>query len=181
MSANSKRKFKSKEVAIYGLFIALVYIATTINIQLGPTSGSLFHLGNVMSFTIAMVFGKKAGAISGGIGMALYDVLSPYAIWAPFTLIIRVIMGYIIGYFAFKSCCSKKQNIINNAIGLLIAFIVMIIGYYVAEGILYSNWIVPLQSVLANTLQCIVGSAIAIPISTALKAGFKMRNIKSEI
>ena len=181
MRTNSKRKFKSKELAIYGLFIALVYIATTINIQLGPTSGSLFHLGNVMSFTIAIVFGKKAGAISGGIGMALYDLLSPYAIWAPFTLIIRIIMGYSIGYFAFKSCNNKRQSIINNSIGLIIAFIVMIVGYYVAEGILYGNWIIPLQSVPANTLQCIVGSAIAIPISTALRAGFKIRNIKSEI
>lgn len=181
MQNNSKVKFKAKEVAIYGLFIALVYIATTINIQLGPTSGGLFHLGNVMSFTIAMVFGKKAGAISGGIGMALYDILSPYAIWAPFTLIIRVIMGYSIGYFAFKTCENKKQSIINNAMGLIIAFLVMIVGYYVAEGILYGNWIVPLQSVFANSLQCVVGTAIAIPISAALRTGFKIRHIKTEI
>ncbi|MBM6838847.1 ECF transporter S component, partial [Clostridium saudiense] len=88
-------------------FIALVYIATTINIQLGPTSGGLFHLGNVMSFTIAMVFGKKAGAISGGIGMALYDILSPYAIWAPFTLIIRVIMG--LGGCRKHGCNEKRR------------------------------------------------------------------------
>ena len=98
-------KFKSKEIAMYGLFIALVYIATSINIQLGPTSGSLFHLGNIMSFTIAMVFGKKAGAISGGIGMALFDLLSPYVIWTPFTLIITynfdINIAFLLFYIAF--------------------------------------------------------------------------------
>lgn len=181
MQNNSKTKFNAKEVAIYGLFIALVYIATTINIQIGSTSGGLFHLGNIMSFTIAMVFGKKAGAISGGIGMALFDLLSPYAIWAPSTLIIRFIMGYAIGYFAFKEAKSKKQSIINNSIGLVIAFVVLIGGYYIAEGILYGNWIAPLQSVFANVLQWVVGTVIAVPLSATLRAGFKMRHIKTEI
>ena len=174
-------KFKSKEIAMYGLFIALVYIATSINIQLGPTSGSLFHLGNIMSFTIAMVFGKKAGAISGGIGMALFDLLSPYVIWTPFTLIIGLFMGYTIGYFAFKSSTSKKQTIINTSIGLIIAFVIMILGYYISEVIIYGNWIAPIQSVFANTLQCIVGFIGSIPISISLRSAFKMRHIKTEI
>lgn len=181
MYSNLKTKFNSKEISIYGLFIALVYIATTINIQIGPTSGGLFHLGNVMSFTIALVFGKKAGAISGGIGMALFDILSPYAIWAPFTLVIRLIMGYVIGYFAFKASSNKKQSIINNTFGLVISFIIMIIGYYIAEGIIYGNWIVPIQSVFANILQCIIGSILAVPVSVALRAGFRIRHIKTEI
>lgn len=181
MQNTSKSKFNAKQIAMYGLFIALVYVATSINIQLGPTSGGLFHLGNVMFFTIAMVFGKKAGAISGGIGMALFDLLSPYAIWAPSTLIIRFIMGYVIGTFAFKEASTKKQSIINNSIGLIIAFVVLISGYYIAEGFLYGNWIVPLQSVFANVLQWGVGTAIAVPISVALKTGFKIRHIKTEI
>ena len=101
MTTNSKQKFNAKEIAMYGLFIALVYVATRfINIP-GPTSGGLFHLGNVMFFTIAMVFGKKAGAISGGIGMALFDLTSAWVVWAPFTLIIRFIMGYAIGTWSF--------------------------------------------------------------------------------
>lgn len=181
MSKFSDTKFNAKQIAMYGLFIALVYVATSINIQLGPTSGGLFHLGNVMFFTIAMVFGKKAGAISGGIGMALFDFLSPYAVWAPFTLIIRFIMGYAIGSYAFKAYKNKKENIFNTSMGLIVAFVVMIVGYYISEGLLYGNWIVPLQSIFANVLQCVVGTVIAVPVSEALKAGFKMRHIKTEI
>ena len=57
----------------------------------------------------------------------------------------------------------------------------MILGYYITEGILYGNWIVPLQSIWGNTMQCIVGTVIAVPVSVALKAGFKVRHIKTEI
>lgn len=181
MTTNSKQKFNAKEIAMYGLFIALVYVATRfINIP-GPTSGGLFHLGNVMFFTIAMVFGKKAGAISGGIGMALFDLTSAWVVWAPFTLIIRFIMGYSIGTWSFKEANSKKQSIFYTGIGLALAFITMILGYYITEGILYGNWIVPLQSIWGNTMQCIVGTVIAVPVSVALKAGFKVRHIKTEI
>lgn len=181
MQKKSKSDLNAKKISIYGLFIALVYIATCINIQIGPTSGSLFHLGNVMSFTIAIVFGKKAGAVAGGIGMALFDLLSPYAIWAPFTLVIRFIMGYAIGFFAFKKASNKKQIILNNSIGLVIAFVVLIVGYYIAEWIIYGNYLIPLQSVFANVLQWVVGTVIAVPISAALKSSFKIRHIKTEI
>lgn len=170
------KKFNTKEIAIYGLFIALVYVSTRfINIP-GPTSGGLFHLGNVMFFTIAMVFGKKAGAISGGVGMALFDLTSPYAIWAPFTLVIRFAMGYVIGVFSNKQSNTGKKTILFATVGLIIATIIMIVGYYIAEGIIYGNWIVPIQSIWGNSMQCIVGTAISIPLTAALKAGFKSRN-----
>lgn len=174
---NTNKKLSVREIAMYGLFIALVYIATRfINIP-GPTSGGLFHLGNVMFFTIAMVFGKKAGAISGGFGMALFDLTSPYAIWAPFTLVIRFAMGYIIGVFSNMNNKNKTKSIMFNGIGLILASVIMIIGYYIAEGILYHNWIAPVQSIWGNSMQCIVGSVISIPLSIALKAGFKIRKV----
>lgn len=174
---NKQKIFKTKEIAFYGLFIALVYIATRfINIP-GPTEGGLFHLGNVMFFTIAMVFGSKAGAISGGFGMALFDLTSPYAIWAPFTLIIRFSMGYVIGKYSHKENASKRKNTLFTTIGLIFATIIMLVGYYISEGLIYGNWIVPIQSLFGNAMQCIVGSILSIPLSLALKRGFKARKV----
>ena len=172
----NNKGFTSRQIALYGLFIALVYIATRwINIP-GPTAGGLFHLGNVMAFTIAIVFGKRAGAISGAVGMALFDLTSGFAVWAPATFIIRFLMGYIIGYLTND----EKLNINNNlkiVIAMIISSIIMILGYYIAEVIIYGNWIAPIQSLWGNFTQCIVGSIGAIPISLALKSGFKARKI----
>lgn len=177
MNENSK----TRNTALYGLFIALVYVATRfINIP-GPTSGGLFHLGNVMAFTIAIVFGKKAGAISGAVGMALFDLTSPYFIWAPFTFIIRFAMGYTMGYLSFKGNSSIMKSIMFNFFGIIIATIIMICGYYITEAILLSNLIIPLKSIWGNFMQCLVGAAIGLPLSSYLKETFKRRNIITEL
>lgn len=181
MNRNSKSNFSTKDLTLYGLFIALVYVATRfINIP-GPTPGGLFHLGNVMAFTIAIVFGKKAGAISGAFGMALFDLTSPYAIWAPFTFIIRFAMGYAIGLLANKAEDGKIKPIIYSFIGILIATVIMIVGYYIAEIILYGNIYAPLQSVYGNFMQCVVGTVFGLPLSISLKAAFKNRKIISNM
>lgn len=177
MRYNSKSKFNTKEIAFYGLFIALVYVATRfINIP-GPTSGTLFHLGNVMAFAIAIVFGKKAGAVSGALGMTLFDLTSAYFAWAPFTFIIRFAMGYIIGYMANINNTNKIQSILFTFFGILGASVIMIGGYYITEIILYGNLYAPLQSVWANFMQCVIGTIIGLPISVSLKFGLKLRNL----
>lgn len=181
MSYNSKSKFKTKEIAFYGLFIALVYVATRfINIP-GPTSGGLFHLGNVMAFTIAIIFGKKAGAISGALGMTLFDLTSAYFAWAPFTFIIRFAMGYLIGYMANINNTSKVKSATFTFLGVLVASLIMIVGYYIAEFILYGNLYAPLQSVWGNFMQCVIGTIISLPLSLSLKFGFKLRNVSTQI
>lgn len=174
-------KLKTREVALYGLFIALVYVSTRfINIP-GPTPGGLFHLGNVMFFSIAMVFGKKAGAVSGAFGMALFDLTSPYAIWAPFTFLVRWGMGYVIGSYAFKEEEKNIKRLFNLGVGIFLAFLIMIVGYYISEVILYGNLFAPLQSVWGNFMQCVVGTVIGVPVSEALRAGFKARRVSTEI
>lgn len=173
----TKSKFSTKEIAFYGLFIALVYVATRfINIP-GPTPGGLFHLGNVVAFTIAIIFGKKAGAISGALGMTLFDLTSAYFAWAPFTFIIRFAMGYIIGYMANINNTSKTQSTIFTFLGVIAASLIMIGGYYIAEFILYGNLYAPLQSVWGNFMQCVIGTIIGLPISVSLKFGLKLRNV----
>ena len=81
-------------LTITAAFVALTYIFTAfINVKLPiAANGGLIHLGNVPLFIGAILFGKKTGAIAGGIGMGLFDLLSGWTLWAPFTLIIVGIM-----------------------------------------------------------------------------------------
>ena len=77
-------------LTITALFIALTYVFTAfVNVRLPITAnGGLIHLGNVPLFICAILFGKKSGALAGGIGMGLFDLLSGWTAWAPFTFII---------------------------------------------------------------------------------------------
>ena len=74
-------------LTITAAFVALTYIFTAfINVKLPiAANGGLIHLGNVPLFIGAILFGKKTGAIAGGIGMGLFDLLSGWTLWAPFT------------------------------------------------------------------------------------------------
>ena len=63
-------------LSVTALFIALTYVFTAfVNIRLPiAANGGLIHLGNVPLFIAAILFGRKVGAIAGGVGMALFDL-----------------------------------------------------------------------------------------------------------
>lgn len=159
---------KVKDMVITSLLIGLVFIFTRfINIRL-PISinGGLIHLGNVMLFVSAIVFGKKKGAMAGAFGMALFDIMSGWMAWAPFTFVIRGAMGYIIGSIAEKR---EGKSIMYNIFGIILGGIIMIAGYYITEGILYGNWISPMTSIPGNITQIVVGALLGLPTVIALK------------
>ena len=171
MELNKVRsKFTTKDMVQTALLTALVFVATFfIHIQLPiMASGGLVHLGNVMLFAIAIVFGKQKGAISGAVGMALFDLSSGWAAWAPFTFIIRGIMGYMIGSIAWSG--KREGNSFKiNLIAIILSAIWMIAGYYITEVILYGNWIAPMASITGNITQLVIGAVIGLPLAKVLK------------
>ena len=103
-NTNTIEKSRTYYLVINALFIALTLVATwLINIRLPfMGSGGLIHLGNVPLFVAAMLFGRKTGAIAGAFGMGLFDLMSGWTAWAPFTFIIVGCMGYVVGLLAEK-------------------------------------------------------------------------------
>ncbi|GAA0713553.1 ECF transporter S component [Paraclostridium ghonii] len=173
-TVKSKQKIATKDIVETALLISLVFIATRfINIRLPIASnGGLVHLGNTMLFISSIVFGKKKGACAGAFGMALFDLLSEWVIWAPFTFIIRGVMGYIIGSIAWSK--EKRGNsIVTNIVAIIVSGVWMIIGYYITECILYGNYIQPIGSIPGNITQVVIGIIIGVPIAKVLKRYIK--------
>ena len=159
---------KTKTIAIYAIFIALTYVCTwLINIRLPFVgSGGLIHLGNVPLFLGAFIYGRKTGAIAGGIGMGLFDLISGWTAWAPFTFIIVGIMGFVAGTISEKL---KVRPVVANSIAVAAALVIKIVGYYFAEVILYGNWIAPFGSIPGNVVQVVVAGIIVVPFAGKLK------------
>ena len=147
-TADSKSLSNIRFITITALFIALTYVFTAfINIRLPITAnGGLIHLGNVPLFICAIIFGKKSGAIAGGVGMGLFDLLSGWTAWAPFTLIIVGLMGYAVG-----AITEKHHGFGWNTLAI-------------AEGIIYGNWIAPVTSIPGNLVQIGVAAVIVLLI-----------------
>lgn len=155
-------------LVINALFIALTLVATMfINIRLPLMgNGGLIHLGNVPLFLAAIIYGRKTGAIAGAFGMGMFDLISGWTAWAPFTFVIVGAMGYVVGLMSEKL---KFNSYVVNTLAILVALVIKIVGYYFAEVILYHNWFIPLGSIPGNIMQVVVAGIIVVPIANRIK------------
>ncbi|TGU69870.1 ECF transporter S component, partial [Mesorhizobium sp. M00.F.Ca.ET.186.01.1.1] len=109
---------------------------------------------------------RKTGAIAGAFGMGLFDLISGWTAWAPFTFIIVGAMGYVAGLIGEKM---PGKRTLAYCVAIAVALIIKIVGYYFVEVILYGNWIQPFGSIPGNFLQVIVAGIIVLPLVGRLK------------
>ena len=165
---------KLKDLVQVSLMAAIIFVAAYI-IHI-PTAGGVVHLGDCMVFVAAVILGKKRGAYASAIGMALFDILSGYAIWAPFTFIIKGAMAYIAGAILERS---KNEGIKIQLIAFLAASIFMVPAYYLSQVIigalltgelgLSAAFVYALKDVPTNIFQVGSGIVIALPLLKALE------------
>jgi uncharacterized membrane protein len=165
---SSRAANKTQVLVINALFVALTLVATMfINLKLPIAgNGGLIHLGNVPLFLAAFVFGRRTGAIAGAFGMGLFDLISGWTIWAPFTFIIVGAMGYVAGLIGEK--VPGKRAVIYS-IAVIAALLIKIVGYYFAEVVLYGNWIAPFGSIPGNVLQVVFAGLVVVPLVARIK------------
>ncbi len=156
-----------RALVLTGLLTALVFVAT-MALHIPNGVGGVIHLGDSMIFMAAIVFGWKYGAVSGSIGGAMFDLMTPYAVYAPYTFLIKAVMGFVVGNIAWSGG-HKGKNLSRNIAAMIVGGVVMIVGYYLAEWVIYGNAYAPFASVVGNVIQAGGGTIIAIPLITALR------------
>ncbi len=139
----------SRGVSIVGVMAALTAVATLVIQIPTPATQGYINLGDTIVMLSGVLFGPVIGSLSGGIGSALADLLSGYGHWAPFTLVIKGIEGFLAGM------ARGKGKLISLLI-LAVAGAEMVTGYFVVEGYLYGLG-GALQEVPGNTFQAVSG------------------------
>jgi len=135
------RATKAKITAYIATFTALVFAATSVIVVETPATKGFFNLGETMVYTAALLGGIVVGTIAGGLGSALADLYLGYPHYAPGTLIIKGIEGFIVAHLSSRF---RRLNIaqwkVVSVISAIIAFgLVAGLGYtyYRGETILY--------------------------------------------
>jgi uncharacterized membrane protein len=165
----SKPGYKTFDLILTAMLIALVFLSTFLNIKLPiAANGGLVHLGTAMLFIAAILFGPKKAALAGAIGMALFDLAGGWALWAPITFVSRALQGFIVGKIAWSNG-RNGNSLAFNLIGTIVSMPVMIAVYYIGEVILYGNWVAPVASIPGDVVQNVLGVIVALPVSAALK------------
>jgi uncharacterized membrane protein len=156
MSDTEKRnRIGARQVALGGLLAACVTAATLLSIPL-PGFRLYFNMGEGIIYTIALTRGPFYAAAAGGIGASLADLMLGYPLWAPFTLVIKGLEGFIVGSL-------RKNRLLALAVGMS----VMIAGYTTLAGVLYGWKAAPVEF-MTDVLQTGIGAGVALLLTKAL-------------
>lgn len=154
----------TKKIVLNGLMISLVCLATmAIQIPVPGTNGYV-NIGDAIIFITSILFGPTPGMIAGGIGSALADILSGYTHWALFTLIVKGLEGYVVGFIINK----LKNTSLNIILSTLLGSVIMVFGYFVFGAYLSGGFGVSLLSVPSNCIQGVVSIFLAVPLASSL-------------
>ena len=164
-------------ITVTGVFTALVFLSTYLFQIPIPATQGYFNLGDIMIFITALTFGPTVGGFAGGIGSALSDAVAGFGTFAPFTLIIKGLEGYVAGLISRRS---DRRRILM--IAWAAGSVVMVLGYFLAESFFISlvfgsssatGIIAASGEVPFNILQVVGGGAVGIPVSIGLKYAFR--------
>lgn len=109
---------KTRELALTGLMAALTLVVTRSFIIPIPQTKGFFNVGETAVYMAAVLFGPRVGALAGGVGSALADLSLGYAAFAPYTLVIKGIEGYVVGALGYRG--RGVAGIIGTIVGLLV-------------------------------------------------------------
>ncbi|MBF4694083.1 ECF transporter S component [Fusibacter sp. Q10-2] len=113
------------KIMIYtALMTAFVFITTFIIKIPIPFTNGYIHAGDMCIFISGILLGPWYGAFAAGVGSMFADLLGGYVHWAIPTLIIKGVMGFIVGYFA-----SEKRNQKHILAGTLSIWFIALIGF----------------------------------------------------
>lgn len=112
-----------------GVFAAVIFVATMLHINIG--NGGYVHMGDAFLYLAACVLPLPYAMTAGAIGEMLSDALSA-PIYIPATIVIKAVL------VLFFTAHPEKFIVRRNVIGLFLAGITGLAGYFLYECVIYS-------------------------------------------
>ena len=100
--------------------------------------------------------------------MGLFDLMGGWTPWAPATFMIVGLMGYTVGLVT-----ERNDSTAGYMLAVVLACVIKVAGYYVAEALIYGNWVQPVLSIPGNLMQIGVAALIVLPMAGTLKKALK--------
>ena len=157
---------KTLKLTYTAMLTAMVCVATML-IRI-PTMVGYTNLGDGFIMLSAFLFGPFYGAVAGGIGSMLADILSGYAFYAPATLVIKGLIA-VIAALLWKAMSKRGgDKVWKKILASLVAEIWMAAGYWTFETLFLGEAKAALASVPNNIAQGLVGVVLGMVLYYAL-------------
>lgn len=148
-------KYKTRDIVLTGLGIAIVFIAT-LYIKIPNALDGYFNLGDGFILLFASILDPFLAFMVGGLGSALADVAGGYAYYFIPTLLIKGLEAIVV------ACLMQKLGKKIQIPAYLLGAIIMVVGYFLAKWYLKGSMAIALTGIPENIFQSGVGIVIAL-------------------
>ena len=163
---------KTRKIVFSAMMAALACVATMIIKIPSPLKG-YFNLGDCIVLLCGWLLGPVYGFFSAGIGSAMADIFSGYAVYEPATFVIKGFMT-LISFGCYELIAKKAKIITARVISGTLSEIIMVLGYFIFEGILY-GFMPSVLNIPTNIAQGVIGLIVALLLARVFeKAKFKL-------
>jgi uncharacterized membrane protein len=130
-----------------------------------PATKGYFNFSDVAVFFTSFALGPFAGAVAGGLGTALADVVSGFPQWAPISLLAHGLEGLLAGLIASVAArggegVARGQRVALSWIAGAIVGSIVMIGLYLAGGSVLAGFGAAVAEVPFNVVQGVVGAVL---------------------
>lgn len=141
-----KQRKKTSLIVITGLLAALVFVITRLSVP--SINNRIIHFGDAVIYLAASILPVRYAVFASAIGAGLSDALTPGCVqWIIPTIIIKSLMALCFRRSENKIICSR------NIISSILAGVICMVGYYIAEGIIDGNFLIPLSGIPSSLIQ----------------------------
>ncbi len=154
------------KIIMTSMLAALVCVATMIIKIPSPLKGYI-NLGDCIVLLSGWTLSPVYAFFAAGIGSLLADVFSGYIIYAPATFVIKGVMAICasVGYGLLNK---KIKETFSRILSGFVAELVMAIGYFMFEGLLY-GFAASLVNIPANVVQGTIGLILGVILIKTFK------------
>jgi len=148
-----KESMRIRYLSMAGVLATMIILATAYicHIPVGMNGGYI-HFGDSLIYLAAAVLPKPYAMLAAAVGGGMADLLTA-PMWFVATVIIKMLL---VLPFTNKA---KKVICLRNVIATVIAGVISVIGYVIAEYFLFGSWSVLLLSLVPSMIQS-GGSAV---------------------
>lgn len=167
----------SKRLAFTAVFAALCAVSTLVVVIPLPTG--YFNTGDVFVLLAGWCLGPLYGGVAAGVGSAVADIISGFAIYAPVTFFIKgavAVTAYCLFVLFRKWIKREPLAFLAHSFSALIGEAVMVLGYFAYESVLYGLG-GAFAAILGNTLQGVCCTVLATIIVSLLRSVRRVREI----
>ena len=163
-------KTTTQKIILASMMTAVVCVTTMIIKIPSPLKGYM-NLGDSTVLLCGWMLPPVYGFLAAGIGSALADFFSGYAIFIPATFIIKGLMA-LAAYFVFKFMLKRTGRTFSRISAGIVAELIMAVGYLSYESLLY-GFGASVVNIPANIIQGVAG----LVLGTLLAGIFERNNL----